>query len=641
MATNQPIKIQPRPNVKQINYISKTFTDFRQNFIEFTKAYYPNTYADFNEASPGMMFIEMASYLGDVLSFYIDNSFKENLLAYAEQQENVITIAQFLGYKPKLTSAATTTAELSIVVPALLSDGVYVPNSKYLPTISEGSTFSTNDDAPITFRLMEQIDFSALTDDEYSINAFDNSDNPVNFLVKKSCKLMAGTERTTTLSFGSAERFTKRTINDTNVIGISNVVDSFGNKWYEVDYLAQDVVMDDVTLATMSTETGIRPAAGLRLRKVPRRFVTRINRDFQLEMQFGSGESNESNFDVLIDSRQIATNQYGTGVQNLVGNAAINNFNFLNSSAYGVTPSNVTLTVTYIVGGGVETNCNANSIVNIDNLIVTNDVQQLPLSERSTFNAVLQTALITNPLPATGGGAGDSLDEIKENALVFFNAQNRVVTAEDYVIRTHSMPTKYGTVAKAYAVKDEQINNILTVGSGNFVETAINPTAINLYTLGYNKNKKLTTLNSITKDNLARYIEQFRLLTDDINILDAFVINVGVRFDITVFKNYNMKDVLARSIDAVTQHFNIDNWSINQPVVLTDLSYEIGSVDGVQNVSNLQIFNKYLFKDGPDYQPYRYDIEQATVDGIIYPSLDPSIFELRYPETDIIGSAIQ
>ena len=452
---------------------------------------------------------------------------------------------------------------------------------------------------------------------------------------------MAGTERTTTLTFGSAERFTKRTIDDTNVIGITNVIDSFGNKWYEVDYLAQDVVMDDVVLATTTTETGVRPASGLRLRKVPRRFVTRINRDFQLEMQFGSGESNESDFDVLIDSRQIATNQYGTGVQNLVGNAAINNFNFLNSSAYGVTPSNVSLTVTYIVGGGVETNCNANSIVNIDNLIVTNDIQQLPLSERSTFNAVLQTALITNPLPATGGGAGESLDEIKENALAFFNAQNRVVTSEDYVIRTHSMPTKYGTVAKAYAVKDDQINNILTVKNGNFVNTTINPTAINLYTLGYNKNKKLTTLNSITKDNLARYIEQFRLLTDDVNILDAFVINIGVRFDIRVFKNYNMKDVLARSIDAVTQHFNIDNWAINQPIVLTDLSYEIGSVEGVQNVSNLQIFNKYQFKDGSDYQPYRYDIEQATVDNIIYPSLDPSIFELRYPETDIIGNAIQ
>lgn len=641
MATNQPIKIQPRPNVKQINYISKTFTDFRQNFIEFSKAYYPNSYADFNEASPGMMFIEMASYLGDVLSFYIDNSFKENLLAYAEQQENIITIAQFLGYKPKLTSPASTTAVLSIVVPAVVADGVYVPNPKYLPSVSEGSLFSTNEDPITVFRLMEPVEFSEITSEEYTINQFDISGNPINFLVKKECKLMAGVEKTTTLSFGTAERFTTRTINDTNVIGITNVVDSYGNKWYEVDYLAQDVVMDDVVLTSPNDEDGNRPSVGLRLKKVPRRFVTRINKDLNLEMLFGSGESNESDYDLLIDSRQIATNQYGTGVQNLVGNVAINNFNFLNSSAYGITPSNVSMTVTYIVGGGVETNCNANSISNIDNLIVTNDVQQLPLAERATFNAVLQTALITNPLPATGGGAGESLDEIKENALVFFNAQNRVVTAEDYVIRTHAMPTKYGTVAKAYAVKDEQLNDILTVNNGNFVNTTINPTAINLYTLGYNKNKKLTTLNSITKDNLARYMEQYRLLTDDVTILDAFIINVGVRFNITVFKNYNMKDVLARSIDAINNYFNIDKWSINQPIILSDLSYEIGSVDGVQNVTDLQIFNKYLFKDGSDYQPYRYDIQQATVDNVVYPSLDPSIFELRYPETDIIGSAIQ
>lgn len=641
MATNQPIVIQPTPNVKKINYLSKTFTDFRQNFIEFTKAYYPNTYADFNEASPGMMFIEMASYLGDVMSFYIDNSFKENLLAYAEQQENIITISQFLGYKPKLTSPASTTAILSIVVPAVVVDGIYVPNAKYLPSVSEGSLFSTNDDASTVFRLMERVEFADITSDDYLINQFDGSGNPINFLVSKECKLMAGEEKTVTFAFGSAERFTKRVIDEPNVIGITNVLDSNGNKWYEVDYLAQDVIMDDVILTSTVEEDGVRPPMGLRLKKVPRRFVTRINRDFRLELLFGSGESNESNFDVLIDSRQIATNQYGTGIQNSVGNTSVNNFNFLNSSAYGVTPSNVSLTVTYIVGGGVETNCNANSIVNIDNLIVLNDVQQLPLSERATFNAVLQTALISNPSPATGGGSGESLDEIKENALVFFNAQNRVVTAEDYVIRTHSMPPRYGTVAKAYAVRDEQLNNILTVSQGNLVNQTINPTGVNLYTLGYNNKKKLTTLNSITKENLQRYIEQFRLLTDDVTILDAFIINIGVQFNITVFKNYNMKDVLARSIDRISRYFTIDTWSINQPIILTDLTYEIGSVEGVQNVTNIQIFNKYLFKDGSDYQPYRYDIAQATIDNIVYPSLDPSIFELRYPETDIIGSAIQ
>ena len=640
MATNQPIKIQPRPNVKQINYIAKTFTDFRQNFIEFTKGYYPNTYSDFNEASPGMMFIEMASYLGDVLSFYIDNAFKENLMAYAEQLPNVITIAQFLGYKPKLTAVATTEAELSIIVPATVSGSAYIPDPKYLVKVGIGSTFSTNEAQPTSFRLVEPIDFSDITTDEYFINSFDNSGTPFDFVIIKKCKLVAGTEKTVDFTFGSAERFTSKQIEDENVVAVLNVIDSSNNQWYEVDYLAQDVVMDDLKPAS-NGEDGLLPSAGLRLRKVPRRFITRLNRDLKIELIFGSGTTNDSDEDVLVDSRQIATNQYGNTIVNSVPNIAVNNFNFLNSTAYGLAPSNTTLIVTYLVGGGVESNCNANTIVNINNLIVQNDITAYSSDEIGTFTATLQSAEINNPLPATGGGQGESLEEIRENATMFFNAQNRVVTMEDYVVRSYALPPKYGTVAKSFAVKDEQLNSILTLQNSQFVQNAINPTAVNLYTLGYNKNKKLTTLNTVVKENLARYIEQYRLLTDDVTILDAFVINIGVRFDITVFKNYNMKDVLARSIDTVQEFFNIDKWVINQPIIMADLIYQIGSVEGVQNVSNVQIFNKYQFKDKLDYHPYRYDINDATINGIIYPSLDPSIFELRYPQNDIIGNATQ
>jgi len=568
MATNQPIKIQPRPNVKQIGYLSKTFTDFRQNFIEFTKAYYPNTYSDFNEASPGMMFIEMASYLGDVLSFYIDNSFKENLMAYAEQTPNVISIAQFLGYKPKLTSVATTEAELSIIVPAKLENGQYVPDSKYLIKVGLGSTFSTNEAESVSFRLVEPVDFSEITSNDYVINSFDLSGNPDDFVVVKKCKLIAGIEKTVDFSFTSAQRFATKQIEDDNVVAVLSVVDNSNNKWYEVDYLAQDVIMDDLELADNS-EDGMMPSAGLRLRKVPRRFITRINRDLKTELIFGSGVTNDSDEDVQNDT-----------------------------TAYSPTE---------IIG----------------------------------FNATLQTVEINNPLPATGGGEGDSIEEIRENALMFFNAQNRVVTMEDYVVRSYALPPKYGTVAKAYAIRDEQLNTILTLQDSQFVENRVNPTAVNLYTLGYNKNKKLATLNTAVKENLARYIEQYRLLTDDINILDAFVINIGVRFDITVFKNYNMKDVLARSIDTIQQFFDIDKWVINQPIIIADLIYQIGSVEGVQNVGKVEIFNKYLFKDGLDYHPYRYDIADATMNGVVYPSLDPSIFELRYPQNDIIGNATQ
>lgn len=640
MAINQKVVVQPRPNVKQINYLSKTFADFRQNFIEFAKAYYPNTYADFNEASPGMMFIEMASYLGDVLSFYIDNQFKENLLAYADQPENVISIAQFLGYKPKLASVATTEVEFSFIVPATLdSNGIYVPDPKMLPTVSKGTILTTSD-GRVSFRLVADVDFRDITPVDYITINNAMSGEPTEFLVIKAGKVISGVEKTTTLNFGSYQKFATALLPDEQIISIENVVDSDGNRWYEVDFLAQDVITDDVPVAS-NNETGAMPSAGLRLRKVPRRFVTRITRDFRTQLVFGSGESSDVESEVIIDSRQIATNQYGSTLSNSVGNLALNNLNFLNTSAFGVCPINTTLTVTYVVGGGAETNAVSNTITNVSNLVISTDTTGYSSAELAAFNAVLQTVQANNPVPATGGGDGETVAEMRENALMFFNAQNRVVTSADYVIRSYAMPPKYGIVSKAYALRDEQLNSIISFTDGIYVENEVRPTAVNLYTLGYDSTGKLARLNTITKQNLARYLEQYRLLTDDVSILDAFIINVGVQFSITVFKNYNMNDVLARCIDAIQTYFDTSKWSINQPIILSDLTYAIGSVEGVQNVTGLRIFNRYQFMDGEEYQPYRYDIDAATVDGVVYPSLDPSIFEIKYPQKDIIGTATQ
>ncbi len=641
MATNQPVNIQPRPNVKQINYIAKTFTDFRQNLIEFAKAYYPNSYSDFNETSPGMMFIEMASYIGDVLSFYIDNQFKENLLAYAEQQENVISISQFLGYKPKLVSPSTVVATLYQLAPAILDNGVYVPDPRYLIKVARGSTFTTSGQTSVQFRLGEDVYFSDITAENYIINTFTGGGNPDTFIVSKPALLVSAEERTTTFSFGSAQKFTSVLMPEESIIGIESVVDSNGNTWYEVDYLAQDVIMDDLDV-TDNGETGILPSSKLRLRRVPRRFVTRLNRDSRMELVFGSGTDNEAEVNTTLDSRQVANSQYGNTIEDTLGNVAINNVNFLNSNAYGIAPANITLTVTYLVGGGVNANTPSNTINVVAETTTLNDTTDYTQAELSTFNAAVQSITINNDLPATGGGEGESIDEIRENALAFFNAQNRVVTVEDYAVRSYALPSRFGRIAKAFAVRDEQINRILAAQNDKvYVDNPVRPNVINLYTLGYDTNGNLDELNTLVKENLARYLEQFRMLTDDVNILDAFIINIGVQFDISVLRNYNVNDVVARSIGAVQDFFDTSKWNINQPIILADLSYNIGLVEGVQTVKSVRIFNRYEYRDGLGYQNYRYNIDEATINGVIYPSLDPSIFELKYPTTDIIGNATQ
>lgn len=639
MTVSQNVVAQTRPNIKQINYISKTFPEFRQNLIEFTKSYYPDTYTDFSDASPGMLFLEMAAYVGEVLSFYIDNQFKENLLQYSEEKENIISIAQSFGYRPKLTSPATTTATLYQIAPAKLVSGVYVPDPKYLLKVGKNSTFSTSTTNTIIFKSTEDVDFADITAENYIINTM-NGGVPETFIVTKQVNVVAAIEKIATFNFGSPQRFTTVTILDDNVIGIVSAVDSNNNRWYEVDYLAQDVIMDDVDFA-QNQEVGTSPTYKLRLRKVPRRFVTRLNRESKIDLLFGSGETNAAELDLILDSRQIANEQYGNTVKNLLGNTSLNNLNFLNSTTFGLAPTNITLTVKYLVGGGEQSNAAANTIVNIEEPIILNDASQYDTTEIQLYNSAVQSLSITNETPATGGGGVETADEIKENALLFFNAQNRVVTSEDYMVRAYSLPSRYGRVAKAYAIRDEQINQIQALGEQLYVSNPVRPNAINLYTLGYDSAGKLSTLNTVVKDNLARYLEQYRLLTDDINILDAFVINIGVNFDIVVFRNYNINDVVLRCIGEIQNYFDIKKWNIGQPIILADLFSTLRVVDGVQTVRDVTIVNKYKFKDGDGYENHRYDIATANINGIIYPSLDPSIFELRYPQTDIRGTASQ
>lgn len=661
MAVTQTITKKFNPAYKDINYLSKNFSEFRQNLIEFAKVYFPNTYTDFNEASPGMMFIEMAAYVGDVLSFYIDNQFKENLLLYASERNNVISIAQALGYKPKLTSAATVEATVYQMVPALGAVQNYEPDAKFFIKLLRNSKFSSTTTPSQVFRSIEDVDFSDANDRTIRILSRDANNAPTMYVVSKKIKLISADTKTASFTVGSAQKFLTLSLPDTNVISIESIVDSDGNDWYEVDYLGQDLIIEDRTIASRENDgfyasstipTGSLPPAKLAVfRKKSRRFVTRINSDLKMELWFGSGTGDVSDELVTLNATQIANSKYNQ----VVANSALDPSDFISTDTFGVAPANTTLTVTYFVGGGVQSNVPSNTITNVDFPLVANSSNEYAPAEQNLFAQVISSISINNEQPARGGGGAEPVEEIRQNALAFFNAQNRVVTDKDYLVRAVAMPSKFGKVAKAFVVRDEQINaigeqnpnNLIVNNDENpfnnrsYVIDPVSPNSINLYVLGYDSNGKLATLNSLVKSNLAKYLEQYRVLTDDVNILDAFVVNVGVEFHVIVYRNYNMNEVVARCIDAIKEFFNIDKWQINQPIILNDLRLTIGSVDGVQTVTNVTVFNKYRFKDGRDYFEYRYPIDEATEDDIVYPSLDPCIFEIRYPETDIIGHARQ
>ena len=636
---------------KEVKYLNKNFRDFKADLITFTKQYYPSTWTDFNESNPGMIMLELAAYVGDVLSFYIDNQFKENLLAYAEEEKNIINIAQAFGYKPKTIIPAVTEVLISQIVPAKGPDDGFVSDSTYMLRIDRNSSFSTTGENIVSFRSLEFVDFADSTN--RSIQPYQISDDTLQittYLITKTVKVMAGQLRTQSFSFGDPSKFSTIVLGDNNVNSVSKVLDSEGNLWYEVEYLAQDTIIDDKEVVYTNSESeSTNPSYTIKFRTVPRRFVTRLNNEKQLQILFGSGQGNVSEDIVSLDARQVANEDYTTNLASV----SLDNTDFLNTDSFGLSPANTTLTVEYSVGGGIETNVASGTITEVGVLNIVNDTTEFNSDELALFNDIKSTVSVFNAMPATGGLDGETVEEIRQRALSFLNAQNRVVTREDYESRVLAMPAKFGAVAKVFAVSDNQQNKIQALPPNInlqdqdvdtnrvYVEDNPKPNAINLYMLGYNQSGKLTTLNSLVKKNVQSYLSKYRMLTDQVNILDSFIVNIGVSFDITVYKGYNLQDVLAICLDEIRAYFNVRKWQINQPVKLSDLRVLVVAQEGVQSVNNLEITNKYFFKDGRDYQNYRYDIAEAIVDDVLYPSLDPCIFEIRYPETDIVGTARQ
>ena len=622
-------KVSNKDQNRSIKYLNKDFTSFKNQLIEFAEVYFPNYFNDFSVGNPGMMFMEMASYVGDVLSFYTDTQLRESFINTAQERENVYNLSYTMGYKPKVTSTSVVNLDLFQLIPSKDDgSGIYIPDWNYALEVLENSTFKSNEG--VTFYTNEITRFgvsSSLSPTEVSVYQYDDSDNPQYYLLKKSTKSISAKVLTKSFPIGDVEQFKTLTLFNNNIISIESVVDSDGNKWTEVPYLAQDTVFDsmenkaahDPELYQYNNQTPFL----LKVKRVPKRFVTRFKSRGELELQFGAGAVIEGDTIITPDPNNI-----GLGIKDGRNklDVAYDPSNFLYTKSYGESPANTVLTVTYLVGGGLKSNVSSNSITGVGTLLI-NPKANL---NNSLFNFTKGSIAVNNPLPARGGGSGDTLEEIRMNSMAAFSAQQRTVTKNDYIIRTLSMPPKFGSIAKAYITQDDQITPY--TAEPNRIP---NPLALNLYTLGYNADKKLSNLNNATKTNLSTYLEQFRMLTDAINIKNAYVINLGVDFEITTFKNYNNQEVLLKCITELQSAFNIDKWQINQPIITSEIENLIGGVLGVQTVELVDIHNKNSESLG--YSVYKYDFKGATKKGVIYPSMDPSIFELKYPNEDING----
>lgn len=636
---------------KDIKYLGRDFDSIKQGLIDFAKIYYPNTYNDFNEASPGMMFLELVAYVGDTLNYYIDSQLKESLLLQATEKKNVLAIAAAMGYKPKVSVPANVDLDVYQLMPAApgATANDPIPNTQYALKINPGMRVKTTvdpliptilEDQSVNFYVQDIIDFAINTTDdprEDSVYTLDNNGGVEYVLCKKKIRAISAAPFTTTINVGAPTKFFKFKIpfNTNNsdgtpdFIGIDSIVDSDGNTWNEVPYLAQDTMFEQITnTAYNDPEASVYSDEIpylLKLKKIPRRFVTRLLDD-GIEVQFGAGISTSEDTELLATPDNIGVN-LPTGKIDIDVSIDPNAPGI--TKAYGIAPSNTTLTVTYLRGGGVRSNVGSQTLTTITG-IDTNTLN-FPTNTPALNTTILNSIAVNNPRAASGGRSQETLEEIRQNALKQLTSQNRAVTRDDYMIRALSLPPRFGSVSKVFITPDEQ-NNLLT---SEFEDTVANPLALNLYVLGYDSQKKLIECNQAVKENLKTYISYYRMLTDSINIRNAFIVNIQVNFDIIPLRDRNANEVLLACIQATKDFFNIDKWHINQPIVTSDIYNMLLAQPGVQTVTKVNITN--LNDSTLGYSNIAYGISEASRNGIIYPSLDPMIFEVKYPDNDIKG----
>ena len=764
-----------------VNYLNKDFNALKQSLVNYAQAYFPNTYKDFNETSPGMMLLEMNAYVGDVLSFYIDQQYKEMLLPLAEERRNIINMAKMLGYKVKPIIPAFVELSFTSDVNALTSNRAEVDYTNG-SVFQEGIKVQSTANSSLYFETLDMVDFRVTA----SLNNGEPSDtsSPIideatdglttDYTLTRKVKAVSGETKTKTFTITSPQKFRRITLPETNVIDIISCKDSNNNEWYEVDFLAQDQVpvkkhyaQDELRDNAYTNIDGTDYVAdvpvpySLEYIKTTKRFTRETNNDNSTSLVFGNGILKNGN---VVDDNFLDLEQLGIIIPGQQGdlNDSIDPLLGDEYSTLGETPTQTTLTITYRIGGGIEANASVGDLVSIIG------------TPTKLVDGGASIAGVTNETAAIGGMDEEDTDEIREKAKAFFTTQNRCVTKEDYEARVMNMSSRFGNIAKVIVSRTElpsavdiqseyqgiintSLNNVsstqesLQTNVTNFmyefgVATAEGHSAINsdystieevrndfdfhfnqlvniygsyfhtpsiipenvttigeqvsqvdievpllqeldagvgtiaVNILAYNKNKNLVGnaqaggdllpeatdgTPTILNTNLSNYLNNFKLLTDDVTIQDGYIINFGVVFDVVAHRYANKAEVKLRCIQKIIDYFKIEKMQFNQPIIISQLEYELMDIDGVRSVNYVCVTQHedyvgggegfdadgerlftYSYVDdtittdgGTSGYGYAYDFEAALTSGIILPAnpQTPAVFELKNPRQNVKG----
>ena len=589
-----------------IKYTSRDFSSIKSSIVEHAKRYFPDTYQDFNEASFGALMVDAVSYIGDVLSFYLDYQINETFIDSAIEFDNVIKLAKQLGYKYQRTFTSSGTAAFFVKVP-IQSSGTG-PDSSYIPVLKKGSRFSTTSD--VTFTLNEDIDFSDSNNRIVVAAVNSTTGAPLSYAIRAYGEVISGYETLEEYTIGPYQPLRVLEIKNADVAEIVSVVDAEGHEYYEVDYLSQDVIFEQVRNRTDAASTA--PTYSLRPKAVARRFVVEQKNDRTI-LQFGYGSDSSLKNNTLANVSDVVLKKHG---RDYVQTANFDPSNLIETDKLGISPANTTITVIYRVNSRATVNAAANSLINVDSAILEFSSSNL---NAGTTQTVYSSVEVNNEEAILGDITIPSAEEVKRLAIDSYAAQNRAVTRQDYAALIYRMPPKFGAVKRCNVTQDlDSIKRNL-----------------NIYVLSENTDGTLVATNSTIKENLKFWLNQHKMINDTVDILDAKIANIGVEYIIDSYPDYNRFEVLEETKQVLRNYVTDTHFEIGESVSLSEIHRVVSNTAGVRTVRSVKLVNKA----GSDYSDTQFNMsENMSADGTTLYVPENVVLELKYLNTDIVGT---
>lgn len=603
---------------KEVSYTNKDFKSLRNDLRRYMITHFSDNIVDFSDASMGGMLLDLGAYVGDVLTYYLDHQFNENNIETAVERGNLERLIREAGVKIPSASPAYAEVTLRIVVPATLdATGEYIPVNNALPTIKANSVFSTA--SGTKFYLLEDVNFADRNEEGRLVanqtTGVISGTAVVNFILARTT--IVSSAKIKTESFTIEDKlvpFRTITLEEDNVNEIISVIDTLGDNYYEVDNLTQDTVFKALDNARYDSSD---VPSRLELLHAPKRFTKIRSIDTgKTTLRFGSGNETSFDEDVIPDPSEHAIKLFGD--RKAFTTVTIDPNSFLETQTLGISPKDTTLTINYRFGGGLSHNVPAGAINSVDVLIT----QFMTSTPASTESLVRSSLTVFNDKNASGGEDEPTLNEMRNVAIFNRSSQNRIVTREDLIARVYSMPSNFGRVFRV-AVSDNPRN----------------PRGAELHIISRNASNKLIVSSDTLKQNLAKYLNYFRLVSDAIDILDAVIVNIGVNYTVTIEKGYRQEVVLSNINNRIKKYFDIKQMQINKPIIVGEIENIILNVPGVVTVISMDVVGKSGIIGGNAYSSFDFNARQNLDRGFIFPP-NGGIFELKYSKDDIVGQVI-